>query len=510
MVHIRKNNKTKNSKMNKRQFFTGILFASIFGGMIAIGGYILIQPAQVPLQVIQPQNNPVRLSNNYLFDTTKSIVPAGMNFIYAAKVATPGVVHIRSTFDASATNRSNAFDDYFREFFGERGRQGQSRPSVGTGSGVIISAEGYIVTNNHVVENATEIEVLLNDNSTYAAKIVGTDPTTDLALLKIDAEKLPIVKFGNSDQTQVGEWVLAIGNPFEFRSTVTAGIVSAKGRNINILRRRGDNDLSIESFIQTDAAVNPGNSGGALVNLKGELIGINTAIATPTGTYAGYSFAVPVNLTHKVVTDLMEFGVVQRALLGINIRDVTADLAKAEGLNVLRGVYVINVRENSGARAAGIKVGDVIIAINGEKVIKTSELQEKVALNRPGDKVDVTLIRDGRQKTIAVILRNNLGSTEIVAATNHMTIEGATFANLSDEDKRNLEIDGGAKIVDLERGKWHDAGIREGYIITAIDKRSIKNIEDLSNALSRTSSESGLLIEGTYDNGDKAYYGIGW
>ncbi|MEO9965918.1 MAG: Do family serine endopeptidase [Reichenbachiella sp.] len=496
--------------MNNRQFYIGMIFASLFGGIVALGGYELIRTEQ-PATIIQSTDQPVRFSN-YGLDSSAMIVPEGLNFVYAAKAVTPGVVHIRSTFKGNSTvaGGSSPFDQYFKEFFGDPqgGGQSQQRPSMGSGSGVIISEDGYIATNNHVIENSTEIEVLLNDNRTYKAEIIGTDPTTDLALLKIEAAGLPFIKVGNSDQVQIGEWVLAVGNPFEFRSTVTAGIISAKGRNINILRNR--NNLQIESFLQTDAAVNPGNSGGALVNLRGELVGINTAIATPTGTYAGYSFAVPSNLVDKVLADLKEFGVVQRALLGINIRDVNSQLAEEENLGVLEGVYVINVNPNSGAEDAGIKNGDVIIAIGGEKVVKTSELQEKVALNRPGDKIEVTLIRDGKKKTVTATLQNTLGTTTTIASSNNMTIRGGTFADLSKEEKEKLNLEGGAKLLKVEPGKWREAGIKSGFIVTRVDKRPILSVEDLSRALSSTSDGSGLLVEGVYENGEKAYYGMGW
>lgn len=498
--------------MDKRQFLLGIVLASMLGGVVAIGGYRLLAPEQEIKILQQAADENIRFSN-YAMDTTQIVIPQGLNFVYAAKAVTPGVVHIRTTYNASAggSSRENGqFDQFFRDYFGDQGQGGQSRgrPQSGSGSGVIISGDGYIITNNHVVDNASEIEVLLNDNRTFSGKIVGVDPTTDLALLKIEGNGFPVVKWGDSDKIQIGEWVLAVGNPFEFRSTVTAGIVSAKGRNINILRDR--NNLQIESFIQTDAAVNPGNSGGALVNLKGELVGINTAIATPTGTFAGYSFAVPVRLAQKVIGDLKEFGVVQRALLGINIRDVNAQLAEDEELSVLEGVYVINVNNGSAADDAGIENGDVIIAIGDEPVKKTSELQEKVALNRPGDKVKVTLLRGGREKTVYATLKNTLGTTTTIAPNNNFSLEGGIFEDVSNEEKEGLDITGGAKLVNVESGKWNDAGIKEGFIITSIDKRLIENVEDLSRALTRTPSGSGLLIEGIYPDGAKAYYGIGW
>ena len=370
---------------------------------------------------------------------------------------------------------------------------------------MIISQDGYIVTNNHVIDQADEIEVLLNDNRSYPAKIVGTDPTTDLALLKVEEKGLPYLSFGNSDNVRIGEWVLAVGNPFEFRSTVTAGIVSQKARNINILR---GSDLSIEAFIQTDAAVNPGNSGGALVDLRGNLVGINTAIATHTGSFEGYSFAVPAALVKKVMDDLLEFGVVQRALLGVSIVDVNAQLAEDQGLDILTGVYIARVNEGSSADDAGIQEGDVIIEVGDVEVKNVSELQEQIARKRPGDKVMVKFMRDGREQTVSTTLKNTMGNTQIVEARNSMVIEGSTFEEVSDEEKEELEIDGGAKLMSLGNGKWKSAGIEEGFIVTNVDKRTINNVQDLRNALLNKSG--GTLIEGIYPNGEEAFYGIGW
>jgi Do/DeqQ family serine protease len=372
--------------MNRKQLMLGFVFASLFGGIIALGGYKLFEKEQ-PASFQTPLENSVKFSS-FLNDTS-FIVPEGLNFVYAGEMTTPLVVHIKSTAAASANSGGyRSPDDMLREFFGQPRDDNHRQLMPGqsaSGSGVIISADGYIVTNNHVIEDANELEVTLADNRTYNATLVGTDPNTDIAVIKIDEENLPFIRFGDSDKVRVGQWVLAVGNPFELTSTVTAGIVSAKGRNIGILRER----YGIESFIQTDAVVNPGNSGGALVNLKGELIGINTAIATPTGTYAGYSFAVPVSLVHKVVEDIMEFGMVQRAVLGIaivNVNDPRLDI----DLDDLKGVYVDSVYENSAASEAGIKKGDVIIEINDTEVPTVSELQDLVARNRPGDKIDVT------------------------------------------------------------------------------------------------------------------------
>lgn len=500
--------------MKTRNMIFAMVVSSFMGGAIAITGYSWLIPER-SIQTIPaayPSSNPVSFTN-YIADTADVVVPAGLNFISAAKVSTRSVVHIRTTYEGGrSTQAHNPFDDFFRDYFGERSpRRGESQPSRGSGSGVIFDANGYIVTNNHVIDGADEIEVLLTDNRTYKGEVIGVDPTTDLAVLRIEETGLDAVKWGNSDNIQIGEWVLAVGNPYDFRSTVTAGIVSAKARNINILRSRNPrSNLAIEAFIQTDAAVNPGNSGGALVNLKGELVGINTAIASPTGSFAGYSFAVPVTLVEKVAKDLVEFGTVQRALLGVSIVSVSAELAKQEDLDVLRGIFVAAVQDGSSAQDAGIEEGDVIIAIDGRDVNNVSELQEQVALNRPGDQVQVTYIRKGETKTVKAKLKNSFGTTAVVElAANNFTTEGATFSELSAEERRDLEIDGGVKIEKMESGKWKEAGIKEGFIVTKIDRSEIEDLDDLMASVERPSGE-GMLIEGYYPGGDKAFYGIGW
>jgi len=490
--------------ISKKQFLFGLIFASLFGSLIALGGFHFLFEGKVPNTSIQ-YVQPVKFTSN--FDTASITVSEGLNFVYAAEVSMPSVVHIRSTYSGSGHTSRNPLDEMFRDYFGNRFRdrgQGQRR-GRSIGSGVIISENGYIVTNNHVIDNADEIVVLLNDNRSYPAKIIGTDPTTDLALLQIEEEKLPYLTFGDSDALRIGEWVLAVGNPFEFRSTVTAGIVSQKARNINILR---GNDLSVEAFIQTDAAVNPGNSGGALVDLKGRLVGINTAIATHTGSYEGYSFAVPASLVKKVMNDLHEFGVVQRALLGVSIVNVSAQLAEDHDLNVLEGIFVARVNEGSSADDAGIVEGDVIIEVGGVEVKNVSELQEQIARKRPGDKVEVKYIRDGKTKIVTTTLKNTLGNTEIVEARNSMVIEGATFEDLTDEEKEDLEIEGGAKLTEIGNGKWRDAGVDVGFIVISIDKKRVSNVRDLRNAL--LNKNGGTLIEGIYSNGEEAFYGIGW
>ena len=317
------------------------------------------------------------------------------DFTKAAEATVNAVVHIKST---TLTTQRSKNQSLFDEFFGGRGGSGNiQQPKVGYGSGVIISEDGYIVTNNHVIDDSDEIEITLNDNRQYKAVLVGTDPSTDIALLKVDPEKetLPTVKIGDSDELKVGEWVLAVGNPFMLNSTVTAGIVSAKARSIGII---GSQKLGIESFIQTDAAVNPGNSGGALVNIRGELIGINTAIFSQTGNYAGYSFAVPTSIVSKIVTDIKQYGTVQRAVLGVTIQDVNSEMAKEKNLKLNEGVYVADIADKGAAALGGIEKGDVIIAINGVNVKSVAQLQEQVSRYRPGDKIPDSVSRDGKRK----------------------------------------------------------------------------------------------------------------
>jgi len=497
--------------MSKRLLVTTVLISSFFGAIIALGAYKYFeeeeQPKKQATSFTEKQN--YRLSN--FLDEAKFTIPKGINFIYAAERATPGVVHIKSTYDGSARGYASQspLEEMFKDFFGEDDRRQyyhRRNPERSFGSGVIISPDGYIATNNHVIDNANQVEVTLWDNRRFTANVVGVDPTTDLALIKIDENQLQYIPFGNSDEVKIGEWVLAVGNPFDLTSTVTAGIVSAMARNINILR--GRTNYSIEAFIQTDAAVNPGNSGGALVNLKGELIGLNTAIATPTGSYAGYSFAVPSSLVKKVMDDLLEFGVVQRALLGITIIDVDADLAEDQGLEQLSGVYVSSVGAGSAADDAGIKVGDVIVEIEDTEVNNVAKLQEMVARNRPGDQITVTLIRDRERKKVNATLKNINGDTRVVKKVNAFSIAGATFAEIKEEEKTRLKIDGGVQIIELEDGKWRDAGIKEGFIITSIDKKDIQSIDDIKGALD--DKQGGILIEGIYPNGKEAFYGIGW
>jgi len=436
-----------------------------------------------------------------------------IDFRYGAAAATPSVVHIKSTFkpERPTANRGN---DPFKDLFGDdfyyyfHGQSPYSnQPQVATGSGVIVSTDGYIVTNNHVVENADEIQVALNNNKTYKAKVIGRDKDTDLALVKIDADNLPSISFANSDSALVGEWVLAVGNPFNLASTVTAGIISAKGRNISLLNGEAaqGSSTAIESFIQTDAAVNPGNSGGALVDVNGNLIGINTAIASPTGSYAGYSFAVPSNIVKKVIFDLQKFGVTQRGFLGVSIRTMDDQTAKDMGFDKPMGVYVDNVNKGSSAEDGGLKNKDVITKINGFPVNSSPELQEHVAQYRPGDKIDVEYIRDGKTQVAAITLKNKYNTTASVDNLNDvLDVLGIKLENLTDAERRTYGITGGVKITDLKDGKLTEfTDIRKGFIITQIDDVAINGKEDFINLLKDKSGK--VLVEGIYPNKPMSY-----
>lgn len=494
-------------------FFLALLSA-IVGGGVALGVY---------LQFFSPQYQNSSLTNNDHFIQTgfgnpdpisPNLSPQNLNFVEAAKRATPAVVHIQTFGNpAMMSNRQQqSMEDLFRDFFGQpfpnNRNQNNEEVRMGSGSGVIIQKEGYIVTNNHVVENATRIDVVMNNQKSYTAELIGTDPSTDLALLKINAdETLSAIPFGNSDNVQVGEWVLAVGNPFDLTSTVTAGIVSAKARNINILRRQ--DGLGIEAFIQTDAAVNPGNSGGALVNVNGELIGINTAIASTTGSFAGYSFAVPTEIVRKVVTDLKEYGIVQRGLLGVQIRDVTAELAKQEDLSVVRGIYIAGVTEKSGAIEAGLEKGDVIIEVDGVQVNTTAQLQERIARKRPGDKVEVVYLRNGKERNTKVELKNRLGTTELVTneAGKLMKIEtlGIEIQNISPEEATKIGMTG-VKIATVNQGKFKEAQVPQGFIITHIDKEKVDTSADVIRLLE--GKTGGVLIEGFHPTGRRGFFAI--
>lgn len=477
--------------MNRKNIII-VFVASVLGGIIAINGNnFLFNTEDSAYQSIQQRQRELGLQA--VNTTFQSLVPVELDFTEIAAAATRSVVYIRSTY--SSTINSNG---YFRF------RQG---PSQSSGSGVIVSDDGYIVTNNHVIEDASTIRVVLSDNRSYEAKIIGTDPTTDLALIKVNAKELPFMAYGDSDKVKVGQWVLAVGNPYNLTSTVTAGIISAKARNIGILRQ--ENGLGVESFLQTDAVVNPGNSGGALIDTNGRLIGINSAIASPTGSYSGYAFAIPVNLVKKVADDLLEFGSVQRGLLGIRIFDVTAELAEQEDLSVLQGVYVLQVYDNSGAKEAGIQEKDVIIGINDMKVTNTSRLQELVARLRPGDRVKVKLLRGSKSLELEAILKRGGGTFTVVDRELEAEIEGSIFEDVNDERANELGIQGGVKLKVLKEGKWEREGIEEGFIITKVENTKVGSVEQLKRVMSQLEGQR-VLILGVMENGDKTYYSIDW
>jgi serine protease Do len=459
-------------------------------------------------------------SYNALFTLNDAgeIVP--LNFVEISKRLMGAVVHISSavTVEQRFGGRS-PLPDPFRDFFGEefferyneqqRERQQQPpRQRHGSGSGVIINSEGYIVTNNHVIANADEIEVTLHDNRSYIAEVLGTDPMTDLALIKIDETNLSTIPLVDSDNTEVGEWVLAIGNPFNLNSTVTAGIISAKSRNINILREQ----YAIESFLQTDAAINPGNSGGALVNMQGGLIGINTAIASQTGTFAGYGFAVPSNIVNKVIEDILEFGKVQRGYLGVVIRPVTSTLAREEGLGITQGVYIDSVMTGSAAERAGIQSGDVVVEIEGRVVNRPSELQEVIGGHRPGDEIEMEIVRKGKNIKRTATLLSSEGTTQIVAPRKGQVNSalGAELVELSKEEAAKFGVNGGVQIISLQRGKlMTETEIKEGFIILRVNNQPVRTVEQLTGLLEKTSG--GVMLEGFYPNAPKSrlYYAFG-
>lgn len=437
-------------------------------------------------------SNQVNYSQNPQIQNSQNL-----DFTVAAEKSIHAVVHVTSTY-----NLQN--DDYYNSplhewLFGETQRQ----PSVSFGSGVIISEDGYIVTNFHVIEKSSEIQVVLNDKRTFKAELVGKDPGTDLAVLKVESSGLPYITFGNSDFLKVGEWVLAIGNPFNLTSTVTAGIVSAKARNINILR--GQSQYPIESFIQTDAAVNRGNSGGALVNLNGDLVGINSAIISPSGSYSGYSFAIPINIAKKVVADVIKYGEVQRAVLGVQIINLDSEKADELNLDKIEGVLIQQITENGAAEEVGLKVNDVILDINNTKVNSAAELTEQIGKYRPGETISVTIKRNNKRKQFSVLLRNMHGNTKILKTEEYLSILGASFKQLNDSEKRTFDINKGVKIVELKDGALKKAGLKEGHVITSIENEKISQIDDIKKVISEKGKGAVVEFEAMY-SGNRYIY----
>ncbi|SHI68702.1 Do/DeqQ family serine protease [Hymenobacter daecheongensis DSM 21074] len=495
--------------MQAKQMMLGLLGSAVLGGGVAVGGYKLLEPERTNAPAVVAADPNVRYTSE--LKSTNYVVPEGLNFVAAASSVTPAVVHVMTEYGPKQSDQNAAMrmDPFLRQFFGDDAEQfhGRQGPQMGSGSGVIIAANGYIVTNNHVIDKADKIEVVMDDKRKFEAELVGTDPNTDLALLKVKADNLPFVRYGNSDNVKIGEWVLAVGNPFNLNSTVTAGIISAKGRNINILRDR--QGMGIESFLQTDAVVNPGNSGGALVNLNGDLIGINSAIASRSGAFEGYSFAVPSSIVSKVIDDLLKYKVVQRALLGVNMREVDATLASEKKLSTLNGVYVVGLTANSAAAEAGLKEGDIITEINGAKVNTSSQLQEQVARFRPGDKIKVGFLRGSEARITSATLRNATGTTEVVRESTGLKYEGATISPVSRQELNKLGLDGGAKITGIKGSNFKETGISDGFIITRIDKNRVSNPQDVQRYLEDAKNGDGTLVEGVYPDGRKAYYPIG-
>lgn len=504
--------------MKKKTLLVGLLAILALGLVGVSSAYFttrILVKENAGLQYVSPVNQP-RVSLTNLSSDGSPI-----DFTYAAEQSVHAVVHVKTyteqtmRYGGYRNQRPSIWDFFFGDPFELDERYSQRAPSGsdkesqlvprGLGSGVIISSDGYIITNNHVIENSAEIEVTLNNKQKYKATLVGTDPSTDIALLKIEEENLHFLTFGNSDNLRVGEWVLAVGNPFDLTSTVTAGIVSAKNRSLGIL----SGDMRIESFIQTDAAVNRGNSGGALVNTRGELVGINTAIASYTGDFAGYSFAVPVSIAQKVVADLKEHGVVQRALLGVQMVDLNAETAEYYKLDTKKyeGVLVTAVVEESAADKAGIQEMDIITAVNGIDVNSASDVQEQISRYRPNDKVTISVIRDGKVKQIDAVLRNKAGNTDLVKSSEELIASlGATFKELTTKEKSQLNIKNGVQVVDVKKGKLQENGVRKGFVITKVNKRTISSISDLKEILKNV--EGAVLFEGVYPNGSAGAYAL--
>ncbi len=496
--------------MKKTLIYSALVALVVSLASIGIFSYLTNDAQKVTIEHIASTPSSSVL---YSLDENGEAVP--LDFTATAEKVVNAVVHIKSTQAYMAADENQQYrnlPDPFRDFFGERffnmpQEQRQPRPRVGTGSGVIINDNGYIVTNNHVIANADDIEVTLYDNRTCKADVIGTDPTTDLALIQIKEKDLPTLPFVNSEDVKVGQWVMAVGNPFSLNSTVTAGIVSAKGRSINILREQ----YAVENFIQTDAVINPGNSGGALVNLDGGLVGINTAIASPTGAYSGYGFAVPSNIVNKVVEDLLKYGVVQRGVLGVMIRSVNGNLAKAEGLDRTTGVYVDSLLENSAAGEAGIEIGDIIIAVEGATVNTSAELQGAIAQYRPGEKVSVTIVRDGDERTFDVVLNNRAGTTELAtkAEIDILKVLGADFKAIDKSKAQSMGIKGGVQVVNLFAGELRkQTKMQEGFIITEIDGQAVTSVDEVVAMLEDKSG--GVMLAGIYENVPGVrYYAIG-
>ncbi|RYY35529.1 MAG: Do family serine endopeptidase [Sphingobacteriaceae bacterium] len=493
------------------------LLTAFVGGAVALGTYKVFEKKYTDNMSFEDRQK-VYFTNN-----PSTVSSAGaVDFTQAAGAVTPAVVYIRTSYTPQNSGGGRGqMDDFFGDFFGQRMRpQG---PQQASGSGVIISPDGYIVTNNHVVDKADKITVNLNDHRSFQAKVIGTDPNTDLALLKITGDNLPIVKLGNSDDVKVGEWVLAVGNPFNLNSTVTAGIVSAKGRNIGIIgsNQGGDDEdgnpfrqqqpsrprlnKAIESFIQTDAAINPGNSGGALVNTKGELIGINAAIASHTGSYEGYGFAIPVNLAKKVLNDIKTYGSVKRGYIGVSFTELNNDNAEKLGSAKTTGLYVNELVKGGGAEAAGVRTGDIITKVEGQPVYESSDLQERVGRLQPGDKINITVLRDGSEKNLNVTLKAEAAAPKSAAVSKSaeelFNKLGASFQPLTKQQKAKFNITNGVVVTQVRLGRlFYETDIPVGSVITNINKQPINSVADIDKAITNLRNGN-LIITGYYPDG---------
>ena len=502
---------TKTQIMKKNTFvLVAVCFVSALLGA-GVASYAVVRNTQTAttIEYVSRDGDTVPVAKTQFVKLEQST--SYPDLTYAAETAVKAVVNVEAISEIEVRQQSMMPYNPFFEFFGfpqpQQGNgQPQKREQKSGGSGVIISTDGYIVTNNHVVDGATKLRVKLNDGRVFDAKIVGKDPTTDIALIKVEAEELPIVKFGSSDDLRLGEWVLAIGSPFDLQSTITAGIVSAKARQLDVI----PNEFRIESFIQTDAAVNPGNSGGALVNTRGELVGINTVIKSSTGSYIGYSFAVPESIVRKVVNDLREYGIVQRALLGISYRYIDQDFidqfSKETGIKEVGGVYVAGVSEGGSASEAGLRKGDVIVEIDGVKITAPTTLTEQIGKHRPNDKISLVVKRGDKVKHFEVVLRNKAGKAELLAKNSVDVVEvlGGRFADIDSKTAKKLDIKGGVQVQSVKSGGLlAKARVREGFVITHINDKAVRSVADLGRLIDKIQS-----IDGVYPDGKSASYMI--
>ena len=480
--------------------FSSLFLAAILGSVCTVAAFQWFVEGSQSVKLHYANHVP---SNQVAFHVNEDGDVVPLDFTATAEKVTAAVVHIKST-QAQTKMPQNQYYDPFKEFFGpDFSPKMEMRPAQSTGSGVIINEKGYIVTNNHVVQDADIVEVTLHDNRSFKAEVIGTDPDTDIALIKVAQEGLPHLAFVDSDKTKVGEWVLAVGNPFNLNSTVTAGIISAKGRSINILSRNAEQNTAIESFIQTDAAINPGNSGGALVDLQGGLIGINTAIASPTGAYAGYGFAVPANIVSKIVEDLLKFGIVQRGWLGVSIQNINSELVKEHDLKVTDGAYVAGFADQSAAKSAGIKEGDVIVKIDNTPIHSSNALTEHIGLRRPGDKINVVVNREGKELSFQVTLKNRAGSVDAVKAETNkgMASLGITLENAEPGVLKKLDLKNGVKIKTIGPGKMAKyTDIREGFIVTKINDVPVKSVKEFEEILKSKKEGEIITLSGTYED----------